>query len=103
MFNIASFGWLFFRAQNIGQAIIMLNKILFSFGQITSTEYYIFLRILFFVGPLLIIQLLQYWKNDEYFISKQHFLVRGLVYSLMFYLFLVYGVMDGNEFIYFRF
>ena len=101
-FQLICAGWLVFRAQSMGQVAAMWYALTFNFNiSILSlgTISYVIPSILL----LCIVQLFQYQKNDLLFILKQHWAVRAIIYVLIFGLFLSFGVVGGEEFIYFQF
>jgi len=103
-FNLVSLGWLIFRAQSVTQAYNMLKSVVFNFELTPSIGLeYMALQIAFFVGFLLIIQIVQYWKNDLMIIRKSNPIIRASFYFVYFYLFIIYGAASGQEFIYFQF
>ena len=52
---------------------------------------------------LWIIQLCQYWKNDLLFIYHQNKYVKTVIYALIAYLIVGWGIMKPEQFIYFQF
>lgn len=103
-FHLVSLGWVIFRAQSITQAYNMLKSVVFNFELAPGVGLeYIALQIAFFVGFLVIIQIVQYWKNDLMIIPKTSPIIRALFYFVYFYLFIIYGAASGQEFIYFQF
>jgi len=103
-FHLVCLGWLIFKAGSLMQVQQMLKAVICNFRfawpdtlQITA------LKLLFFIGPLLIIQLIQYRKSDLLFILKVPPLSRAIFYYVCFYLLVLFGVNGGKEFIYFQF
>jgi len=104
MFIFANIGWLIFRAQSITQIKNMVYSILFN---TTLTPIYdikrLLAQILFYAGPLVLIQFIQYIKNDLLIVYNTRAYVKSLVYLVILLLFLVTGVQGGKTFIYFQF
>ncbi len=101
-FHLLCAGWLVFRAQPIGQVIEMLQSLILDI-EVYTLPLSAVLIALFLMSFLLIIQLFQYQTKDLLFILKQNWLVRSAVFFLMYGLFFIFGVADGEEFIYFQF
>ncbi len=98
-FHLTCLGWLLFRAQSMQQVFSMLQSIFFNFGIVRNTGIKFMASILWL---LIIIQLIQYWKNDLMFVYKRSPLITTVIYAIMFYSIAVYST-PGYEFIYFQF
>jgi len=77
-FHLICIGWLFFRAQSIDQAFIMLNTILTSFELPNFSLLINFLPYLYF---LFLIDYLQYKSNDIFSILKMKLRYQGLIFT----------------------
>ena len=102
-FHLICLGWLIFRAQSMGQIVAMLQGIFSNFHLITGWKNLIRTKLLIFIWLLLAIQYLQYRKDDLLAVLKLPVLFRGVIYFIIYYLIMVYGVEGGKEFIYFVF
>jgi len=102
-FHLICIGWIFFRSQTIGQAFSMLKVIFFSFGPINLLTKFALIKTIFFISILLIVQCFQFIKKDLLIPYKSHWSIRTALYSICLILFLIYGSIQGNEFIYFQF
>ena len=103
-YHLVCLGWLFFRAQSMGQVFEMLA----SFGHLgPDTANLIFLKeaviAALLIVPLLVFQLWQYQKNDLYPFFKWHWLPRGTFYGMLLIGLVVFAAGGANEFIYFQF
>ncbi len=103
-FTLSCFAWIFFRANNIHDAFIIIKKILAFKGalfmQNPSMLIYSFAGILI----LLFADLKrEYYKGGFSFFNHQNWLVRNLSYATLIIIILVMGVFDGGQFIYFQF
>ncbi len=98
-FHLTCLGWLLFRAQSMQQVFSMLQGIFFNFGIVRNTGIKFMASILWL---LIVIQLIQYWKNDLMFVYKRSALITTVIYAIMFYSIAVYST-PGYEFIYFQF
>jgi len=108
-FHLVCIGWLLFRAPSLEQAVAMAGAL---FGDLTFTTRAGLdaLGVLFFVGPLLVMQAFQYRTGDlSCFLRWQPTRRVAFVLAcgfLMFYVVLLgreAGIGGGNEFIYFQF
>lgn len=101
-FHVIVLGWLLFRAQSMGQVGEMLSAMVFNFHWSPQVSD-LFLKFAAIVGPLLIIQVFQCKTNDLLFLYHRNWLIKTIVYALMTYAMLSWGVMKAEEFIYFQF
>jgi alginate O-acetyltransferase complex protein AlgI len=103
-FHIACGGWLVFRAPTLAQAGEMFNAILFNFQLnpelgLASTA----TSLIAFSGVLIVVQVLQDWKNDTFVMLKTPILVRSSFFVLLGCLILLFGKFGNRPFIYFQF
>jgi hypothetical protein len=56
-----------------------------------------------FILPFILVQIWQFKSKDLMVIYKQHWLVKTFIYAFMTYLWIGWGVMNAQEFIYFQF
>lgn len=100
MFVLTLLGWLFFRADSIHQITYMLANL----SLISSRETADFARmILFFISPLIVIQLYQYITKDLLILLKIRMPIQVFLYAWMLLWMIVFGVRESTEFIYFQF
>lgn len=103
-FQLICFGWLIFRAQSFPQIKDMIHGLVFNFNVRPGTgAKTIAMDLIFFLWPLLLIEMAQYIRNDLLIALKINTFARAVIYSICFYLIVVYGVQNGKEFIYFQF
>lgn len=104
MFIFTNIGWLIFRAQSVTQIKNMIYSMLFdfSFAPLLDIKKLV-AQILFYAGPLVLIQLIQFYKDDLLIIYKSSVYARSLVYFVLILLLLITGVQGGKTFIYFQF
>lgn len=105
--GIATFSFLnltliVFRADTVTSALGMMRD---SLSHLSSSDRGLatLLDILFFIWPLIVIQCIQYKKNNLLAVLTLPTWLRGLIYFTMYYLLVTYGVEGGKEFIYFQF
>ena len=104
MFIFANIGWLIFRAQSIEQIKNMVYSILFNISLTPLIEIEkLAVEIAFYTVPLVLIQLVQFKKNDLLVLYKSKVYIKSLVYLALILLFLITGVQGGRTFIYFQF
>jgi len=103
-FQLVCLGWLIFRARSFDQILEMLEALLFNFRIVTGTgSLNLFIKLLFFIWLLTVVQLMQYIKHDLMIVYKKEVLFKTVFYIVCYYLLILYGVTGGNEFIYFQF
>lgn len=101
-YQLICLGWLIFRSVSLEQLTGMLGALFFDFQAsfLLRPDFYQWFMI---VLPLLIVQVIQYRKNDLMALYQQHWLIKTFAYALMFYLIIGWGVLKPQEFIYFQF
>lgn len=100
-FQLIALGWLFFRAESLEQGYSMLASIFCCFS-ITSEAVKTSWYLLFFICPLLLIQLFQKDAKDILYIRAWPQPVKYSAYAVMFYCLFFYGA-SAKSFIYFQF
>ncbi len=103
-FVLACFAWIFFRANTVSEAFLIIKKIAAFKGPVfyedLSTLGYSFLGIIF----LLIVEFKQeYFPNSFPVLNHPRFAVRNIAYAFLVLLIILFGVFDGGQFIYFQF
>jgi len=103
-FHVTCLGWLIFRSTSMTQVFQLFHDLVFNFNTHTIFhELLISKELLLLVWLLVIVKLIAFVKNDLLFMLKSHFVVRAVFYYICFYLMIIYGVSNGQEFIYFQF
>ncbi len=101
--SFITISWVFFRANNLSDALIILKKIVAFNGVVMRAEYQLFYC---FIGILI---LLIYEVKTEYFNRKfslfnsSNIFIRNLSLVLVVITIVLLGVFDGGQFIYFQF
>ena len=103
MFHLTIFGWLIFRVDSFEQLIGMLHSLVYNYRLVDNTSSYYFMQVLFYASILILIQLFKSYKDDMYAILKLPVILRWSIYSVIFYLILLFGEFGVQEFIYFQF
>lgn len=100
MMVLTLFGWLFFRGGSAQQIFYMITNL----SSATSPETLGFLQnILFFIIPLIVIQIYQYITRDLLILLKARLPIQILLYGWMLLWIIIFGVRESTEFIYFQF
>lgn len=102
MFHLVCLGWLFFRADNVGQAFGMLGKVMSNF-QVTPFVGSAFVSLLFYVLPLLIFEAWLERSGDLLKVLKIHWLARAAFYSYLVLMLWFFPSPTQYEFVYFQF
>jgi alginate O-acetyltransferase complex protein AlgI len=103
MFHMTCYGWLIFRAESFNQIVEFTKSLLFNLGEITQVSIYNLKFVGFYIAPLIIIQIIQVVKKDQYAIARFSLLIQSLVYTLMYLIIMLFGEFHAQEFIYFQF
>jgi len=103
-FALTCFAWIFFRANNVTDAFMIVRKIVEFKGPVffesPSELIYPFISIIL----LLMIEFkMEYYKGDFSLLSNKNLAVRFSSYALLILIILMLGVFDGGQFIYFQF
>lgn len=103
MFHLTCLGWLIFRAQSGQQIIDLLSSVLTGFDGISEVAAYNLKTTLFYVLPLLLIQLFQRSRASGSAITQLPQGVQAILYVLLFFVISIWGEFGAGEFIYFQF
>lgn len=108
-FNIMCIGMMIFRVQSMGQLYRMLNSMLFNIS-FTPEVLVVFKDILYLISFMLIVQIIQYRKQDVLAILKSPVWLKTAFVLVIIGLYIhnmIYGkyswIENGQEFIYFQF
>jgi D-alanyl-lipoteichoic acid acyltransferase DltB (MBOAT superfamily) len=102
-FNLLCIGLLIFRAQSMTQAFNMLHSIVSSFTVPGIDIKSVISDIAFFIWLLVLVEAIQFLKNDLMFIQKSNVVIKALFYAACCYLLAKWGVPSGTAFIYYIF
>lgn len=103
-FLLLSFARIFFRANNVSDAFIIIKKISTFKGPIFVRNPSMIIYPILSIFLLYFIELKQeYYKGDFSFFYNRSWIVRNLSYTALIILILLFGVFDGGQFIYFQF
>ena len=99
-FHLVCLGWLIFRASSMHQVWEMLTAI---GGRFAIPRSDVLLPIACCVVPLLVYQLAQFASKDLDVVARTPWYVRSVIYTVLFYAFVLGGEFGGSQFIYFQF
>lgn len=103
-FLLVSFAWVFFRMPNIGDSFRIIGKMFTDYGtpDFSGLGGAVLLLLLTSISILFFKEL-----REEFFANKMQFfnakVIRWMVYVLLFCIVLIFGVLDGGQFIYVSF
>ncbi len=104
MFHVTALGMLIFRAQSLLQVYHMIHDLVFNFnfgyGPRLAKD---IVHLGSFTFLLIAVQFYQLFKKDLMVMYRSTVFLRTAFYLACFYLFLIFGVTNGKEFVYFQF
>lgn len=103
-FTLIGFSRVFFRSENLGQAMAIIKKMAAFDGSISNENNVMITYSFFAIAFLIAVELRREFFPDNLSLSyHRSFWVRNAYYALLVVLILVVGVYDGGQFIYFQF
>ncbi len=103
-FLLTCFAWVFFRANNLDHAILIIKKMATFKGPIWFENGSMLMYSFGAIFLLLAVEAKQeYFKSSFSLMNNKNWLVRNAVYALLIILIFLIGVFDGGQFIYFQF
>lgn len=103
-FLLASFAWIFFRANNLSDALLIIKKIfLFSGSLFIGNKQQLFYCVSGIVFLIIAEFRCEYFRLGALPIKTNHWLTEQIAYACIIVLILLFGVFDGGQFIYFQF
>ena len=103
-FLLTCFAWIFFRANNLNDALLIIRKMASFKGPIwfenPSMLIYSFTAIFILLAAE---SKQEYFKGSFSLMNNKNWVVRNAAYALMIILIFLIGVFDGGQFIYFQF
>lgn len=103
-FGLSCFAWIFFRANSLHDANIIILKIISFSGPLYVGEWHHLLYGLSAIAFLLLVEFRRANPDQSYLpLKTSHKLKEQLVYSMLIIVILLIGVYDGGQFIYFQF
>jgi alginate O-acetyltransferase complex protein AlgI len=103
-FILTSFAWIFFRSNTLTDALHIIKKIFTSPGPIFYENPSMLILICFGICFLLTVEFKkEFYRGSFSFSNNKSRIVRNLTYAILIILILLFGVLDGGQFIYFQF
>jgi hypothetical protein len=103
-FLLACFAWIFFRANSVKDAWLIIKKMATFSGPLHYENPSMLIFSFLGIGMLFLYELKhEYFRNSISLLNNQHWLVRNMTYAVLIILILLIGVFDGGQFIYFQF
>ena len=103
MFHLVVIGMLLFRSVNGMAVAVCMLQALFTDFTMTENVVPILSKLVYFTWILLAVQIWQYRTNDLMAVYKAQPMFKVIFYAICLFYFSVYGVTNGNQFIYFQF
>jgi hypothetical protein len=103
-FTLSCFAWIFFRANNVTDAFIIVRSIFTKSGSLFTNNIDSIVLGSMGIIMLLFFEFLQE-RNDGNFVllNSQNAILRWCAYITLIFSLLLFGVFDGGQFIYFQF
>lgn len=103
-FVLCVFAWIFFRANSLHDATLIIKKIFTETGKIYYDNAALMIFPFFGIAFLLAVEMKkEYYKGKFSFFNNENWVVRNLSYAFLILLIVLIGVFDGGQFIYFQF
>jgi len=102
-FQLVCLGWVFFRAESLHQAGLMLRSLICFRFQAVGALYQTTVGLISAVWFLVAMEIMQYRNNDQLAVFKWHWLLQGIIYSFIIFMIITNGSDGAKEFIYFQF
>jgi alginate O-acetyltransferase complex protein AlgI len=100
MLGFTLIGWVLFRARSMEQAFYFLGNAGFATSAETAAMAY---NLAFFAGPLVLVQIAQYWARDLLVLTRLPVVLRSPAYAWLLLWIIIFGARESIEFIYFQF
>lgn len=102
-FHIIVMSWYLFRSQSLSQVNEIAHSLVTNFIFDPKTHWSYITKLLFYISPLVILEFFQFIRNDDLPVRPFPVPVRGVVYVVVFYLVVIFGATDAQDFIYMQF
>jgi D-alanyl-lipoteichoic acid acyltransferase DltB (MBOAT superfamily) len=103
-FLLACFAWIFFRANSVKDAMLIIKKMATFKGPLHYENPSMLIFSFFGIAVLFLYELRhEYYRNSYSLMNNPNWFVRNMTYAVMIILILLIGVFDGGQFIYFQF
>lgn len=102
-FVLACFAWIFFRANHVDDAFLIVKKIIQLKGPVFIDNNTMFYSLIGIIILFSVESKKEYYKGQFSFLENKSWLIRNLSYASLIIIILLMGVFDGGQFIYFQF
>lgn len=102
-FCIVSFAWIFFRADNYADAVMIIGKILASHGSIFTDPDTMLYAMVFSIFVFIVDFVQEFGKDSLKLLNSKLLIIRWVTYIALIVVIILFGVLDGGSFIYFQF
>ena len=104
VFVLSSFAWIFFRANTVSDAFVVIKKIASFKGPLFYENPSMLIYSFASIFLLLLVEMKQEFYTGSFsFMHHKSWVVRNLTYAVLIITILLMGVFDGGQFIYFQF
>lgn len=101
-FLLISFGWIFFRAESLEDALLIFNKIFTNHGALYIDTDSLLMGLIA-LALVFFYDLVKEYGLNVHLLSSRHFVVKYIAAVLLICYILLFGVLNGGSFIYFQF
>ncbi len=106
-FHLVCFSWIFFRANNLSDAFVLIGSIPAGLGSFAGVTLSLlkegFITALLSIGLLLAVQIVQRHRKMRHFLDNKPLVFRWALYVMIVLFIVLFAVDKGNQFIYFQF
>lgn len=103
-FMLSCFAWIFFRANNLTDALLIIKKIFLFSGNLFIGDKQQLFYCVSGIGFLIVAEFrCEYFRLGALPVKTNHWLTEQIAYACIIVLILLFGVFDGGQFIYFQF
>ena len=104
VFVLSSFAWIFFRANTVSDALVIIKKIASFKGPLFYENPSMLIYSFASIFLLLLVEMKQEFYTGSFsFMHHKSWVVRNVTYAVLIITILLMGVFDGGQFIYFQF
>ena len=103
-FSLTCLSWVFFRANNVNDALNIIKKMILFDGPIYHEHVYWLVYSIFGILMLMLCEIKQeYYQGKFNLFNNNNWVIRNISYAAVTIIILLIGVFDGGQFIYFQF
>jgi D-alanyl-lipoteichoic acid acyltransferase DltB (MBOAT superfamily) len=102
-FHLIVLTWYLFRAESMAQVRTIFHALLFNFAFAPQSHLLQIKQLLFYVTPLLVVEVTQFAREADCPVRHCSLPLRCVAYVGLFYLMVIFGMTDAQDFIYMQF